>query len=110
MIEDDAAHERVGAGAAVGGATVAGGHGNGAVVGVQALALFVGTIAIRVAVFVVENDTFGDGRSVVSAIDEHGAFVDVGVTGEDEVDATAFEDGHDVLAHFDELAFPIGVV
>lgn len=60
VIEDDAAHERVCAGAAVGGAAVAGGHGNGAIVGIEALALLVGALAIRVAVAVVENDAFGD--------------------------------------------------
>ena len=46
----------------------------------------------------------------VVAVEEEGAFVNVRVAGEDEIDAAGFEDGEEVLTHLDELAFAVGIV
>ena len=78
---------------------------NHSVVWVESGAFAVCSITGRVAIAVVKDDSFGNGGGVVGSVDEHGAFVDVGVAGEDDVDAAAFENGHDVLTHFDELTF-----
>lgn len=105
VLDDDAFHEGDGAAATDAGAAVSGDDLNHSVVWVESGAFAVGSITGRVAIAVVKDDSVGNGGGVVGSVDEHGAFVDVGVAGEDDVDAAAFENGHDVLTHFDELTF-----
>ena len=107
MIEDDTTHDRVGARASVTGAAMTCNNGDVAVVWLQPLALAVGSVACWVSVAIVEDDSFGDRGSLIGSVNEHGALVNVGVSGEDKVYTATFENGHDMLAHFDELAFAI---
>ena len=60
VIEDDTAHYRVGARASVAGAAMTGNNGDMAIVWFQALALAVGSVACRVSIAIVEDDSFGN--------------------------------------------------
>ena len=60
MIEDDTAHDRVGARASVTGAAMTGNNGDMTIVWLQALALAVGSVACWVSIAIVEDDSFGN--------------------------------------------------
>lgn len=110
IFDDDSFHDGAGAPAADAGATVTGDDGDGAIVRTEAGAFTVGAVAGGVAVAIVKDDSFGGGGGVVGAIDEHGAFVDVGVAAEYHIDSAAFEDGHDVFAHLGGAGLDVGVM
>ena len=60
VIEDDTAHDRVGARASVTGAAMTGNNGDMTIVWLQALALAVGSVACWVSIAIVEDDSFGN--------------------------------------------------
>ena len=77
VLDDDLPHDRRGSLAADAGPPVAGDDVDRAVVRVEAGGLAVGSVAIGIAVAVVDDDALGDSRGRVGAVDEHRAFVDV---------------------------------
>ncbi len=83
---------------------------HGSLMGVLMGTLPVGSVALRVAIPIVEDDTVRGGGGAVGAIEKHRTFIDVRMAGKHEVDPVVLQDGQHDLAHLDELVLDVAVV
>ena len=84
---------------------------DGALVGAEPIGFGVRTIARVAAVPGIElHGRNQSGRKSIVPVEQVGAFVAVAVAGQNEIHSARLQDGQDVLPHFDQFSFRVGIM